>query len=386
MKKVLMIVQNDFVNDSRIIKEANTLGKNGYEVLVLALYREKLKKKERFDFFDVERIQLFTRDKLSNRIIYLQFIKYIEFYNKCVNRAKIFVPDIVHCHDMSTLPIGRKIQKITGCKFIYDSHELWSHSTGVSKYPKFLLKHRNNLEKRAAIKSDVIITVSESIANKLREQFSLDRKPIVIRNIPRKKDITEKQNIFRNKFSIPANKKIILYQGGISKGRGIEKIIESMPYIDNNIVYVILGNGVLTEHLKELAIKLRVEDRVFFHEAVSQEILLNYTNSADLGVHLMENTCLNHYYALPNKIFEYIQAELPILCSNFPEMRKIVLDYNIGEIVDPDDKEGIARSINKILLDKNKLNFYKRNCLKAKTILNWENEEEILLNLYRKMG
>ena len=116
------------------------------------------------------------------------------------------------------------------------------------------------MEKRAAIKSDVIITVSESIANKLREQFSLDRKPIVIRNIPRKKDITEKQNIFRNKFSIPANKKIILYQGGISKGRGIEKIIESMPYIDNNIVYVILGNGVLTEHLKKLAIKLRVEE------------------------------------------------------------------------------------------------------------------------------
>ena len=95
MKKILMIVQNNFVNDSRIIKEANTLGKNGYEVLVLALYREKLKKKERFDFFDVERIQVFTRDKLSNRIIYLQFIKYIEFYNKCVNRAKIFVPDIV---------------------------------------------------------------------------------------------------------------------------------------------------------------------------------------------------------------------------------------------------------------------------------------------------
>src|SRR5699024_9767763 len=131
--------------------------------------------------------------------------------------------------------------------------------------------------------------------------------------------------------------------------------------------------------------ELDIKDKVFFHEAVRQDILFHYTNSADLGIHLMENTCLNHYYALPNKIFEYIQAELPIICSNFPEMKKIVSDFNVGEVVESNDISKIAQLINDILSNDDKLNFYRRNCIITKDILNWENEKEILLNIYERI-
>lgn len=385
MKKILMIVKNDFINDSRIIREANSLGKNGYEVLVLALYKNGLKKREDFDYFSVERIPLYTRDKLSNKIIYIQSIKYIEFYKKCIRQAQLFKPDIVHCHDMSTLPIGKKIQKMISCKFIYDSHELWSHSSGSSKYPSFLLNIKNKLERNIARNCDAIITVSNSIAEILKKYFDLTRKPTIIRNIPPVIEIVKKQNIFREKFNIERDKKIILYQGGVTKGRGIEKVIESMTLMPQNIVLVILGNGILIPKVKELATKMGVLSRVYFHEAVNSNILINYTNSADMGISLIENTCLSYYYSLPNKMFEFIQGEIPLICSNFPDMSNIIENYKVGEVVDPEDKHEIAKAISNILLDEEKYNIYKNNCRKAKHILNWENEEKVLLDLYSKL-
>lgn len=385
MEKVLMIVQNNFVNDSRIIKEANTLGKNGYEVKVLSLHDKDLKEKEKFEFFEVERIHLSTRNKLSKKIVYIQFIKYLEFYMNCIKRAKKFRPDIVHCHDLATLPIGKRIRNLCNCKLVYDSHELWSHSSGIEKYSKFFLKVRNDLEKKIALKSDAIITVSNSIANKLVDQFGLEKKPIIIRNIPLRKEIKEEQDLFRKKFNIKSDEKIILYQGGIEKGRGIEKIIQIIPLIESNIVLVLLGNGTLIPKLKELTEKLKIQNRVFFHEAINQDILLNYTNSADVGLSLIENCCLSYYYSLPNKMFEFIQANLPIICSDFPEMRNIVKGFEIGEVANPEDKLKIAQAINDIVLNQDKFNYYKKNCQKAKKVLNWENEEKLLLKLYTNL-
>nr|WP_246169854.1 glycosyltransferase [Alkalibaculum sporogenes] len=380
-----MVVQNNFVNDSRIIKEANSLGKNGYKVLVLALHEIGLKEIEKFEYFDVERVHLITRNKLSKLNVYAQSIKYIEFFNKCIRRAKIFQPDIVHCHDIYTLPIGEKIKKICKCKFIYDSHELWSdvsHRKSSYIYTSF----KNNLEKKIVKKSDAVITVCNSIGNKLKEQYNLDQKIVIVRNIPLKRDLQQDNDIFRKKYNLDSEKKILLYQGGVQDGRGIEKIVRTMRYLDFKIILIILGNGSLIPDLKHLTKELKIENRVFFHDAVSQEILLDYTSSADLGIHLMENTCLNHYYALPNKIFEYIQANIPIVCSDFPEMKNIIINFKIGEVVDPTDESKIAKVINDVMLSQDKFEIYKTNCKNAKDILNWENEETILLELYRNIS
>lgn len=384
MKRVLMIVENDFVNDSRIMKEATTLGSNGYEVKILALHNTGLKHEEDFGCYAVERIELKTRNKLSKSNIYSQVIKYLEFQARCISIGSAFQPDIVHCHDLTTLPIGVKlVGKMKGKpKLVYDSHELWREFLGNKTMGRLVLGARNNMEKKGIKKCDGVITVSDSIADYLMKLYGLNEKPCVLRNIPNKKTFETGKDYFREIFGIKKSQKIVLYQGEIKKGRGVENIIDTMEYVDENIVLVLLGNGNYVDTLKEKVNRLKMISRVFFHSAVKSSELLNYTCTADVGIHLIDNSCLNHYYCLPNKLFEYIQAEIPVICSNFPDMKKIIETYQIGTTVKPDEKEEVGLAINSVLMDVEKHAKLKENCKKAKDILNWENEGKELLRLY----
>ncbi|AVQ54331.1 hypothetical protein CF049_18740 [Clostridium sporogenes] len=386
LKNILMVVQNDFVNDSRIIKEANTLGKYGFNVKVLALHNKGLKEEEEFEHFIVKRIKLGTRDKLSKGKL-SQVVKYIEFKKKCLQEAKNFNPDIVHCHDVYTLPIGKEIIKKLGktkkIKFVYDSHELWSQASNNLSMPNILVKLQNNIEKNTIRKCNKVITVSDSIAQYLMKEYKIKEKPTIIRNIPYiKKDIINK-GIFHEKFNIENEKKIVLYQGAVGIGRGIENLIKAMQYTKDNIVLVILGNGSMVQTYKDIVNELKLKNKVYFHKAVDPKELIDYTASANLGMSLIFNICLSYYYSLPNKMFEYIQGEIPVLCSNYPDMKEIVKNYGIGQTVDPNDVSEIAKAINEILSKDDKYREYKNNCKVAKEQLNWEKESNILIQLYK---
>lgn len=387
MKKILMIVQNDFVNDSRIIKEANALGQNGFEVNVLALHNDGLKEVEEFEFFLVKRIKLATRSKLGKNK-FSQVFKFWEFKQKCLKEALKFNPDFVHCHDVYTLPIGEKIIAKLGqekIKLIYDSHELWSQASNNLTMPKPLLYVQNSIEKKIIKKCDSIITVSPSIVKYLKKVYNLCESPILIRNIPFLYKDVEKEKLFHKQFKLDDTKRILIYQGVISKGRGIEKLIEAMKFVDEKIVFVVLGNGSMVENYKNFVKELNLQNRVYFHPAVSPDVLVKYTASADLGVSLIKNICLSYYYSLPNKMFEYIQAEIPVLCSNYPDMEEIVTDYRVGEVTNPDDSNNIAYAINKILSDNKMYKEYVDSCISAKKELNWQCESKKLIKLYQSL-
>jgi len=382
-----MIVQNDFVNDSRIIKEANALGENGFEVNVLALHNDGLKEVEKFQFFLVKRIKLATRSKLGKNK-FSQAFKFWEFKQKCLKEAIKFKPDFVHCHDVYTLPIGERIIGKLGkenIKLIYDSHELWSQASNNITMPKSLLYIQNSIEKKVIKKCDSIITVSPSIVKYLKKVYNLQKSPILIRNIPFLYKNVKKEKLFHKQFKLDETKKILIYQGVISKGRGIEKLIEAMKSVDEKIVFVVLGNGSMVESYKKYVKELNLENRVYFHPAVSPDVLVKYTASADLGVSMIKNICLSYYYSLPNKMFEYIQAEIPVLCSNYPDMEDIVTNYRVGEVTNPDDDNNIATAINKILSDNKMYKVYVDNCINAKEELNWQCESEKLIKLYQSL-
>lgn len=384
--KIMMIVQNDFVNDSRIIKEATALGKEGYIVKVFALHNKGLKEDEDFTNFTVKRIKLSTRDRLGKNK-FAQIIKYIEFQNKCVDEANKFLPDIIHCHDVYTLPIGNKIinklKAIKKIKFVYDSHELWSHASNNLSMPKVLLKVQNSMEKSNIKKCNKVITVSKSIVRYLKERYNLKNDPILLRNIPYRFNNIENKKLLHKDLNIPLDKKIVLYQGAVGVGRGIEKLIDAMKFLDDSIVLVILGNGSKVNSYKELVKNNNLQNRVYFHSAVSPDVLINYTSSADLGVSMIKNICLSYYYSLPNKMFEYIQSEIPVICSNYPDMKEIVEEYKVGRVADPCDSKDISKAINDILYDKDTYNKFKENCKLAKKQLNWEKESENLIQLYK---
>lgn len=173
---------------------------------------------------------------------------------------------------------------------------------------------------------------------------------------------------------------IIMYHGAVTKGRGIETLIDVVS-INMNIVLFVLGDGSenYIEELKRQAQQV-ADGRVAFHPAVPYQELWKYVGAADVGMVTIPAGCKSYYYMLPNKLLENIQCLTPIIGSDFPEIRKIVDKYRIGLLCDPTSIEEINRCIEVMRLDKEFYLQCKKNLLTAKQDLCWENEKKVLID------
>lgn len=159
-----------------------------------------------------------------------------------------------------------------------------------------------------------------------------------------------------------------------------------MQFLANNFILIILGDGDIKEELKELAESLSLADRIIFLPSVPMNELHNYTTSADLGILPYEKVSLNNYYCLPNKIFEYMTAGLPVVASNFPELKKIIEEEKIGYVFDETNPDDIAQKIRLVFSDPGKYFQMKENSLKAvKNKYNWRNEAKKLIKIYEQV-
>ncbi|MHA2101076.1 MAG: glycosyltransferase, partial [Candidatus Kariarchaeaceae archaeon] len=195
----------------------------------------------------------------------------------------------------------------------------------------------------------------------------------------------EKKINLKDKLYIRADKKILIYQGMIHQGRGLHPIFNVLKNLPN-CVLVILGSGEYEEYYKELADEMNLHSQVFFLGKVSQNELLNYTAAADVGLSIIENISLSYHYALPNKLFEYIMAEVPVIVSKLPQMMEIVVEYGVGEVVDLDDQDELINKINLLIEDEELYSTYKTNCKNASEELNWENEIDTLFNVIENLN
>ncbi|MDP5106093.1 MAG: glycosyltransferase, partial [Polaribacter sp.] len=216
-------------------------------------------------------------------------------------------------------------------------------------------------------------TVCKSIADFYDKRYATNFK--VVRNLPTFKKI-EKGTL---PFSTDG-KKIIIYQGAINIGRGLELMIDTMEFLENYLL-IIVGSGDIISELKERSQSKSTEKKVHFLGKLLPNELQKITPLADIGLSLEEDLGLNYRYALPNKIFDYIQAEIPILVSNLPEMKQIVLEYNVGEIIALRTPKGLAEQIKKMLK-----NDYSASILKAKQLLTWEQEKVTLENIFKNLN
>jgi glycosyltransferase involved in cell wall biosynthesis len=234
---------------------------------------------------------------------------------------------------------------------------------------------------RALIKRvDATITVNESIAEIIVRQYGVS-KPTVLMNCPLYWEV-KRTNLLRETCEVPEKKRILLYQGGLQPGRGISRLIDVIQTIPE-CVLILMGGGPLKE---ELAAKIEtLRGMVYLLDAVPVDRLLLYTASADVGLCMIENYGLSYYLSLPNKLFEYIMAGVPVVSSDFPEMRRIVSEYRIGETADPTDPSDIAGKIRKLLEPKYHLQTAD-NCLLASKKLNWECESAKLVDLMDSLG
>ena len=374
MKKVTSIVLNPYINDSRVIKETQTLRKAGYEVSVVALHdgREGLAECEDMDGVAVHRIKLVS--KSWSKLPPVQVLKYIEF---CVRAICEIKADIVHCNDLNALPLGYILKSILRCKkIVYDAHELESERNEQGSLAKHLARF---LEGVLIKKVDAVITVSDGIADWYKHAYGIKR-PNVIMNVPEWKDI-QKHNLFAEENAGLAGKKIFLYQGGLSAGRGIEYMLEAFSKRrDNKAVLMFMGYGSLAEKIKEAA---KVYDNIFYHEAVKPQELWRYTASADYGLVCTENTRLSYYYSLPNKLFEYAMSGLPMILTNLHEFIFLNNQYKFGVVLENSSAREINDKVDYLLdIDANKYDEFSSNAKKMAKDLAWEQQGDRLHKIY----
>jgi len=372
MRKIANIVFNPFTNDSRVLKESLSLLENSYDVEVIAHGGPFLAEQETRGNLKIVRFCYLDRKKTRSKIAKLKV--YFYWLQEVVKYVNTF--DILHCNDLNTLPIAFIVKKFynKNIKIVYDAHEYETETNGLQGIQKSLTKI---IEKFLIKYADEVICVSDAIAHEYVKLYNI-KKPAIVLNTPSYKEV-EKKDIFREKLNISKNKTIFLYQGSISKGRGVEVIVDSFSNLEDcNAVIVFMGYGDLEKYIKEKAEK---EENIYFYPAVSPDVLLDYTSSADFGIATIEDSCLSYRYCLPNKMFEYLMANIPLIVSDLPEMKKIVEKYNIGVVAKENTYKGLQLAIEEaIALEKDQLF---KNIQQAKERYNWEEQEKVLLGLYR---
>lgn len=370
MKKVTSIVLNNFQNDSRVLKENISLQNAGYDVEVVALHEEPLEEFEVVQEIAIHRVKLKSRGWSKHKLV--QLLKYFEFIYRVVKGYKS--SDILHCNDLNTLPIGVIIKKFYNkdAKIVYDSHEYQAHRAGISNT---MSRSSFYLERWLIPYCDSVIVVSESIAKGYAEDYSI-KKPFVVLNTPNFTKVTT-STYFRDKYDIGEDEKIFLYQGKLSKHRGIEKIVEVFKSMPKNYHLVLMGHGTeLVKLLEEI-----VSTNIHIHEAVAPYKILEYTSSADYGIALIEPISLSYEYCLPNKLFEYTMVNKPVVVTSSVEMKRFVEMNDIGISIDfNQDKQRLQERL--IEFASNPKEKYMNNLQKTALVYNWERQEKILLDIY----
>lgn len=374
--KVAILLLNTFTNDSRVLKEATSLSKH-YNVTIFALNDTKLPLEEDLNTnLKVLRNVLYKRPKLWIAKKTAQLIVFIKYLFVICHRLKPY--DIIHCNDLETLPFGMITRMLFNhdVKIVYDAHE---HETETLSM-KGLKKVFARAMERFLIKyADEVIAVSPSIADDYSRIYRI-KKPQLILNCPPAQP-APKTDLFRAKFNLSDETIIFLYQGGLSGNRGIENILYAfLESRDPFKVIVFMGYGPLADNIRQVSLKT---NNIFYHPAVAPSVLHKYTSSADVGLLLYENNCLNHLYCLPNKIFEYFMANLPVAASNLLETSGIIKKYNAGYVLDSNTKIGISDLINQV--SKKDLSFKRSRIPEINSVYNWENQEKELLNLYANL-
>lgn len=361
MKRAILIATSDLVFDQRVNRTATALTEAGYKVLLVG---RKLPTTPKWKPNGYRAFHL-----------RIPFRKSAAFY-ACFNLQAFFFLllsrfDIAQANDLDTLLAVRLACLLRRKPLVYDSHELYT------QVPELVNRPRTRavwhwLECKLVKGLQHTTTVSDGVACELKKMYGITF--TVVRNLPYRKDLNAEITKLPN---------TIIYQGALNLGRGLEKLIAAMPFLPS-CKLIIAGTGDVEKELKHLSESLKLSERITFLGRITPNKLHPITCSASIGVSIEEYLGLNYRYALPNKLFDYIQAGLPVLVSNLPEMARIVTEYNIGlTISSSSTAKELAESISQMLSDESKLAQWQTNVAKAATELVWENEKGKLITIFQ---
>lgn len=290
-------------------------------------------------------------------------------------------PDAVHCHDLNAVPVGAAYKAKHKCPLVFDSHEIYEEQSQLTPYRRWLCRRQ---QQRYSPQVDGFITINDSIGRYLRERYPALPQAVIIKNatLPPDRPVVDDGRL-RSAAGVAAEgQKILLYQGGFSRFRGLEALVASAPLLPDDWTLVMMGWGALEAHLKRKASQVDASGtRIRFIPAAPHSELAFWTAGASLGVIPYENVCLNHWYCTPNKLWEYPQAGVPMLVSPFEELRATVEKHDIGVLLpDPCEPRGIADAVRSLSDDD--LERMRRNCTRFIERDNWRVYEDRLIDFY----
>ena len=365
MKRVYISVINDLATDQRVGRVAKLLTENNFNV---SCFGRSLKKspelKENAVKYRRYRM-LFNRGPLFYACFNFRLLATLLFARR---------PVLLISNDLDTLPANFLASRIRRLPLIYDSHELFTQVPELI-HRKTVQSAWKGIESILLPKLKYAVTVNYSIATIYRRLYGTRFR--VVRNVPEKVEYTPREISGKER-------QIIIYQGALNVGRGLELIIDAMEYLEN-VSLLIAGSGDIEAELKARVAQKNLGDRVDFKGRLMPEELVPLTKTADLGISLEEDLGLNYRYTLPNKLFDYIQCRVPVLCSALPEMSRIVDSFGVGissKERNPEKLAGIVR----YMLKERASGAWMEALHKAAGELCWENESAIYLELLKDCG
>jgi glycosyltransferase involved in cell wall biosynthesis len=365
--KIIVSVISDLVTDQRVQKECNSLHKLGYEILLIG---RKSNRKFSLNHLPYKTIRFYNFFQ-HGPLMYLMFNTQLFFF-LLFQRA-----NILWSNDLDTLLPNYWISKLKNTKLVYDSHEYFTESV----YKKSSRRVWEKLENYLFPKMKNVITVNDSIKKIYEERF---RVPItVIRNIPYR-FVKKKSNL---NVALPKNKKILLIQGmGLNENRGMEEAVEMMRFLPDDFILYFIGSGTILNKLNQMVSDLQLEPKVTFIDPLPYEQMMEYTTQSFLGL-IFEKIDVSdeHRFSLPNKLFDYLHAGIPVLSSKAPEIKRVIEKYDVGDFINTFDSKEIAEKIISISKDHLIYETWKQNTAKASEELNWENEETILIDFMKHL-
>lgn len=367
-KTAIVCVTNDLTTDQRVNKTCLTLQKCGYCVTEYGRILPESTQLER-PFRTVRIKHWFNTGP--------QF--YAEYNIRLFLMLSFTKVDLIFSNDLDTLPAAWLASRIKNKRLIYDTHEYFTETPELVSRP-LTQKIWKKIEDLIFPKLTDIITVNNSISNLYGKKY---KKAVnVSRNIPLTYIPAKVKS--REELNLPLNKKIIILQGtGINIDRGAEEACLAMKYLEN-VVLLIIGSGDVFPVLKNIIKEHCLEEKIIIINKIPFIELRQYTINSDLGLAIDKDTNLNYHFSLPNKLFDYIHSGIPILSSGLIELKQIIDKYDIGYYIQNHDPKHIAAIIQNIFDNEDRLSIVKRNTIKAKTDLCWENEEQVLTNIIQK--
>lgn len=366
-KRVILSVTSDLVTDQRVHKVAQTLHEDGFEVLLTG---KKLKESLPMDQRDYRTSRL--RPWFSKTALFYVNFNILLFFSLLFKKA-----DVLLANDLDTLLANYLVAVLKRIPLVYDSHEYF---TGVPE-----LQHRprvravwERIEQFIFPRLEQIYTVNRSIAELYGKKYN--KMIQVVRNIP------YLQKGQTAPLTYPAGKKIIIYQGsGINVNRGAEELVLSMKHLPAEAFSLwMVGGGDVFEQLKVLTRENGLDDRIRFIAKVPFNQLRDITAQAHLGISFDKPTNLNYLYSLPNKIFDYLHAGIPVLCTPLPEIKAIVEAYQVGCYIDQHDPEHIADRIRFVFTDPERYLSWKKSTDTASRELCWQHEGKIVSAIFKR--